>query len=157
MIDLRFPTALQIVLSVALAERDGFRCTSGVLSEGLRTNPSFIRKLLVPLTRDGIIVASVGKGGGLRLGQPPDRISLCDIFRAATSEKKMFAPREDIKKCCRISAHFNEFFEGVATEAERAMLNALAGRNVADCLDEILSLGQLKVSQGRRRLTGNRP
>jgi Rrf2 family transcriptional repressor of oqxAB len=136
-----------MVLSVALAERDGFRCTSQVLAEGLCTNPSFIRKLLIPLTHDGIIVASVGKGGGLRLGQPPDRISLCDIFRAATSEKRIFAPREDMEKRCRISTHFNEFFGTVAAEAERAMLNALAGRNVADCLDELLSLGQLKKTK----------
>ena len=47
MIDLRFPTALQMVLSVALADRDGFRCTSQILADGLSTNPSFIRKLLV--------------------------------------------------------------------------------------------------------------
>ena|ERR1700728_726827 len=39
------------------------------------------------------------------------------------------------------SARFNEFFEAIAAEADRAMLNALAGRNVADCLDEVLSLG----------------
>jgi Rrf2 family transcriptional repressor of oqxAB len=147
MTDLRFPTALQMVLSVALAERDGFRCTSRMLAEGLHTNPSFIRKLLVPLTHDGIIVASVGKGGGLRLGHPPDRISLCDIYRVATSEKRIFAPRNDIENRCRISAHFNEFFEAVAAEADRAMLNALAGRNVADCLDEVLSLGQLKEAK----------
>jgi Rrf2 family transcriptional regulator, repressor of oqxAB len=152
MIDLRFPTALQMVLSVALAERDGFRCTSRMLAEGLHTNPSFIRKLLVPLTHEGIIVASVGKGGGLHLGQPSDRISLCDIYRAATSEKRIFVPRDDIENRCRISAHFNEFFEAVAAEADGAMLNALAGRNIADCLDEVLGLGQLKEIKGRRRL-----
>jgi Rrf2 family transcriptional regulator, repressor of oqxAB len=144
MIDMRFPTALQIVLSVALAERDGFRCTSSSLAEGLSTNPSFIRKLLVPLTQEKIIAASVGKGGGLRLGRLSNQITLCDVYRAATSEKKIFSAREDIPKRCRISAHFNEFFDAVAAEAEKAMLNALAERNVAGCLDEILMLGQMK-------------
>jgi Rrf2 family transcriptional regulator, repressor of oqxAB len=144
MIDLRFPTALQMVLSVALADRDGFRCTSQVLADGLQTNPSFIRKLLVPLTQEGIIVASVGKGGGLHLGRPAERISLREVYRAATSEKKMFAQRENLQNRCRISAHFNEFFEAITDEAGSAMMNALAGRSIADSLDDILILGLAK-------------
>jgi len=144
MIDLRFPTALQMVLSVALADRDGFRCTSQVLADGLQTNPSFIRKLLVPLTQEGIIVASAGKGGGLHLGRPAERISLREVYGAATSEKKMFAQRENLQNRCRISAHFNEFFEAISDEAGSAMMNALAGRSIADSLDEILILGLAK-------------
>jgi Rrf2 family transcriptional repressor of oqxAB len=70
MIDLRFSTGRQMVLSVALADQDGFRCTSRTLAEGLGTNPSFVRKLLIPLTREGMIVAAIGKGGGLHLGRP---------------------------------------------------------------------------------------
>ena len=132
MIDLRFPTALQMVLSVALAATGTeFRCTSQVLADGLQTNPSFIRKLLVPLTQEGIIVASVGKGGGLHLGRPAERISLCEVYRAATSEKKMFGQRENLQNRCRISAHFNEFFEAITDEAGSAMMNALAGRSIA--------------------------
>lgn len=56
MLDYRFPTALQMVLSVAMAEQLGERSTSAILAYGLEANPSFIRKLMVPLTRDGIIV-----------------------------------------------------------------------------------------------------
>ncbi len=57
MLDYRFPTALQMVLSVAMAEQLGQRSTSAILAYGLEANPSFIRKLMVPLTRDGIIVS----------------------------------------------------------------------------------------------------
>src|SRR5712672_974978 len=88
MIDLRFPTALQMVLSVALADQDGFRCTSQILADGLSTNPSFVRKLLVPLTREGMIVASIGMGGGLHLGRPPGEITLRDIYVAVTEDKR---------------------------------------------------------------------
>ncbi|MCR1320546.1 hypothetical protein NR352_26955, partial [Enterobacter soli] len=59
MLDYRFPTALQMVLSVAMAEQLGERSTSAILAYGLEANPSFIRKLMVPLTRDGIIVVSL--------------------------------------------------------------------------------------------------
>jgi Rrf2 family transcriptional repressor of oqxAB len=48
MLDYRFPTALQMVLSVAMAEQLGERSTSAILAYGLEANPSFIRKLMVP-------------------------------------------------------------------------------------------------------------
>lgn len=51
MLDYRFPTALQMVLSVAMAEQSGERSTSAILAYGLEANPSFIRKLMVPLPR----------------------------------------------------------------------------------------------------------
>ncbi|AUT66729.1 Rrf2 family transcriptional regulator [Paraburkholderia terrae] len=80
MFDLRFPTSLQIVLSVALAERDGLRCTTQVLAAGLNINPSVIRSLLKPLREKLVIVETTGKVGGLSLGLPHDKSSLWDIY-----------------------------------------------------------------------------
>jgi len=73
MIDLRFSTALQMVLSVALADKDGFRCTSRTLAEGLGTNASFIRKLLIPLTREGMIVQRSARAGVFTSAGRPSR------------------------------------------------------------------------------------
>ena len=149
--DVRFPTALQMVLSVALADHDGFRCTSQTLADGLGTNPSFIRKLLVPLTAEGMLVASVGKGGGLHLGRNAAKITLRDIYRAVTEQKPVLAARQDIPPRCRISANIGEFFGGIADEAEAAMLGALAQRNVAESLDEILRLDAARSGGGAKR------
>ncbi|WP_309598632.1 RrF2 family transcriptional regulator, partial [Klebsiella pneumoniae] len=80
MLDYRFPTALQMVLSVAMAEQMGERSTSAILAYGLEANPSFIRKLMVPLTRDGIIVSTLGRNGSIHLGRPADKITLRDIY-----------------------------------------------------------------------------
>src|SRR5260370_12867971 len=103
--DVRFPTALQMAVSVALADRDGFRCTSQVLGDGLGTNPSFVRQLLVPLRQDGIIDASVGKGGGLHLARPAANITLRDIYSSITGEKRILAARPLVPPRCRVSAN----------------------------------------------------
>jgi len=147
MIDLRFSTALQMVLSLALADKDGFRCTSRTLAEGLGTNPSFIRKLLIPLTREGMILAAIGKGGGLHLGRAAERITLRDVYLAVTEDKKVLVAREDIQPRCRISANINDFFAEVATNAETAMLDALGRRNIADGLAEILRLDDIRTKR----------
>ena len=147
MIDLRFSTAVQMVLSVALAEHDDFRCTSQMLAEGLGTNPSLIRKLLFPLSRDGLIRPSVGKGGGLRLGRAAERITLRDVYQSVIENKAILAIRDDIPRRCRISANINEFFAEVATDAETAMLDALGSRNIADSLAELLRLDAIRMKR----------
>ncbi|WP_240089244.1 Rrf2 family transcriptional regulator, partial [Klebsiella pneumoniae] len=94
MLDYRFPTALQMVLSVAMAEQMGERSTSAILAYGLEANPSFIRKLMVPLTRDGIIVSTLGRNGSIHLGRPADKITLRDIYLSVI---------EDKRHCCKVS------------------------------------------------------
>ena len=152
MIDMRFSTAVQVVLSVALAEHDDFRCTSKMLAEGLGTNPSLIRKLLFPLSRDGLIRPSVGKGGGLRLGRAADRITLRDVYQSVIENKAILAIRDNIPRRCRISANINEFFDTVTGEAERAMLETLQRRTIAESLADILRLDEHRRS---RRRTGS--
>ncbi|WP_294907098.1 RrF2 family transcriptional regulator [Tatumella sp. UBA2305] len=138
MLDYRFPTALQMVLSVAMAEQLGKRSTSAILAQGLESNPSLIRKLMVPLTRDGIIATTLGRTGSIHLGRPAAGISLRDIYLAVTEEKKLLNSRPDVKKpCCIVSANVCWYFKSLAEEAEQASLNVLATRSVADALADI--------------------
>jgi Rrf2 family transcriptional repressor of oqxAB len=142
MIDLRFPTALQLVLSLAFAAEIGQRCTSSGLALGLGANPSLVRKLLVPLARDGIVVASLGKNGGVRLGRPAGRITLRDVYQSVMEGKRVLAPRDDVPSLCLVSTNIGKLFEMISREAESALLSALNGRTIADSLEELRQLNQ---------------
>ncbi|MGD1567565.1 RrF2 family transcriptional regulator [Klebsiella pneumoniae] len=139
MLDYRFPTALQMVLSVAMAEQMGERSTSAILAYGLEANPSFIRKLMVPLTRDGIIVSTLGRNGSIHLGRPADKITLRDIYLSVIEDKKLWASRPDVPARCVVSASANAcwYFKSVADEAEQASLNVLARHTVASALEAV--------------------
>ncbi|HBU4525488.1 RrF2 family transcriptional regulator [Klebsiella pneumoniae] len=132
MLDYRFPTALQMVLSVAMAEQMGERSTSAILAYGLEANPSFIRKLMVPLTRDGIIVSTLGRNGSIHLG-----ITLRDIYLSVIEDKKLWASRPDVPARCVVSANACWYFKSVADEAEQASLNVLARHTVASALEAV--------------------
>lgn len=119
MLDYRFPTALQMVLSVAMAEQMGERSTSAILAYGLEANPSFIRKLMVPLTRDGIIVSTLGRNGSIHLGRPADKITLRDIYLSVIEDKKLWASRPEVPARCVVSANACWYFKSVADEAGR--------------------------------------
>src|SRR5258708_11046117 len=83
MIDVRFPTALQIMLSLALADRNGVsHLSSAELAKSLGANPSLVRKLLVPLVRSNLLRSQMGKTGGVRLARPVAEITLRDIYCA---------------------------------------------------------------------------
>ena len=76
-----------MVLSVAMAEQMGERSASAILAYGT-SEPSFIRKLMVPLTRDGIIVSTLGRNGSIHL-EPSERtkIHLRDIYLSVIEDK----------------------------------------------------------------------
>ncbi|WP_336105889.1 RrF2 family transcriptional regulator [Klebsiella pneumoniae] len=138
MLDYRFPTALQMVLSVAMAEQMGERSTSAILAYGLEANPSFIRKLMVPLTRDGIIVSTLGRNGSIHLGRPADKITLRDIYLSVIEDKKLWASRPDVPARCVVSANACWYFKSVADEAEQASLNVVLARHtVASALEAV--------------------
>ncbi|RAU34641.1 transcriptional regulator [Pantoea sp. RIT413] len=139
MLDYRFPTALQMVLSVAMAEQLGKRSTSAILAYGLEANPSFIRKLMVPLTRDGIIVSTLGRTGSIHLGRPAAEITLRDIYTSVIEDKKLWASRPDVAPRCLVSANLCWYFKSIAHEAEEASLKVLETRTVADALNELKS------------------
>lgn len=134
MLDYRFPTALQMVLSVAMAEQSGERSTSAILAYGLEANPSFIRKLMVPLARDGIIVSTLGRNGSIHLGRPAEEITLRDIYLSVTEDKKLWASRPDVPARCVVSANACWYFKSIADEAEQASLAVLARHTVASAL-----------------------
>ncbi len=100
-------------------------------------NPSFIRKLMVPLTRDGIIVSTLGRNGSIHLGRPADKITLRDIYLSVIEDKKLWASRPDVPARCVVSANACWYFKSVADEAEQASLNVLARHTAASALEAV--------------------
>ncbi|MDL2408584.1 Rrf2 family transcriptional regulator [Rhizobium calliandrae] len=145
MIDTRFPTAFQMVLTVAVHNRDGLRCTSFELAAGLGSNPSFVRKLLVPLSQSGILISSAGKNGGIRLGRPAGEITLHDVYSSVIFDKRLWAARDDVPCRCPVSTHIAVLFESVARRAEFAVMGALNGLTIADALLQLKEIEQQEL------------
>lgn len=141
MMDLRFATALQLLLSLALAEEHGMaQLSSGALAEGLGVASSFVRKLIMPLARDGLIVSSMGKNGGVRLARPADQITVAEVYASVIEEKQLWQARDDIPHRCVVSNNIVPFFNGIAEDAGKAVMATLQRRTLRDSLDELRRL-----------------
>ena len=137
-IDVRFPTALQVMLSLALADRSGVsQLSSAELAKSLGANPSFVRKLLGPLVQSKLLRSQMGKTGGVRLAQPAAEITLRDIYRAVVADTKIWAPRTGIPRRCLVSSNVQGYFEELIDDAQDAILSMLGRRTLLEVLTEL--------------------
>lgn len=138
MIDVRFPTALQIMLSLLLARKEGVAfVSSSQLAEGLNTNPSLVRNILVPLVQAGLVASSMGKHGGVQLAREPDQINLREIYETVSDRKTLFSMRTDFPHRCVVSRNFEAHFQDLANEADTALLELLASRTLAQSFADL--------------------
>lgn len=137
MIDVRFPTALQLMLNLALAHAEGVaQLSSTQLAGALGANPSLVRKLLSPLANSGLVRSSFGRDGGIRLGRPADAITLREIYSAVLGEKSLWAPRA-VPHQCLVSSNVERYFVDLAAKADDAVLRTLEHKTLADSLSEL--------------------
>ena len=133
MLDRRFPTALQVMQSLVLMERqDRPWVSSSEFATYFHVNPTLMRRLLTALVQHGLLQSQMGRNGGVRLARRPEHITLRDIYCAAVADKKLWTPRTDIPLRCAVSRNFKAYFETLEQDADLALANFLASRTLAD-------------------------
>jgi Rrf2 family transcriptional regulator, repressor of oqxAB len=158
MLDVRFSSALKAMLLLGHAEEEGSPVLSSTqLARSLNTNPSLVRKLMVGLVQDGLVASTKGRSGGVRLGRRPDQITLEEIYRSAIGEKPLWAPRAEGPRECLVTNHAAEYFVRLTDETEVAVLSVLAGRTLADSLNELRAIDRAGGAPVSETLTGSRP
>jgi Rrf2 family transcriptional repressor of oqxAB len=144
MVDTRFPTALQIILTVAANDRASIRTTSQVLAESLNTNPSFVRKTVAILGKAGILASIDGLGGGVRLGRASHKITLLDIHRSVLPEQKVWSSRGNLTDSS-VSQGISAIADELGATADGAVARMLADVTVRDCIAKIEEIEALRT------------
>jgi Rrf2 family protein len=135
MVDTRFAVSVHFMTALAFNRPD--LMSSETLAKGVKTNPSFIRKLVVALASAGLVESVRGKSGGIRLAKNPKDISLAQIYRAVTEAAVIAVPGKAPEKACAISCGIGSVLCKVSQEIEDGTLKMLAKRNLQDVLAEI--------------------
>jgi Rrf2 family transcriptional repressor of oqxAB len=140
-LDTRFPTALQAMLLLAVAgQGDDPTLSSSDLARAMGANPALVRKLLVPLARNGLVLSSKGRNGGVRLALPPGRITLRDVYRSTLDTKPLWDPRPDGPHVCVVSSNAYNYFASLTSKAEKAVLDLLGDLTLADSLRDLYDM-----------------
>jgi Rrf2 family transcriptional repressor of oqxAB len=137
-VNVRFSSALQIMMSLAHAQDLGFSVlSSSQLAEGLNTTAPAVRNLLLRLSKAGLVSCTKGKTGGASLKRTPDRILLSDIYIAVSGGEGIFSIRNDIPHRCRVTKNIHGVFADVSKSAEKAIVKDLSAMKLASIMKSL--------------------
>ncbi len=92
--------------------------------------------MLATLGQAGLVDAVEGRDGGYRLAQPPDMITLKDIYCAIANEPLMPSHRP-ISPHCPISVAVGPAISAIVADAEARFQDALELRTLADVANSV--------------------
>ncbi|MCX5777614.1 MAG: Rrf2 family transcriptional regulator [Elusimicrobia bacterium] len=94
-------TDYAIRILVTMARRQDEACsTAGYIHRDLGISLSFVRKIMQQLGKRGLLKSCKGKGGGFRIGRPPQEINIIEII-TATQGPLRFNDCDDRPQSCR--------------------------------------------------------
>jgi Rrf2 family protein len=129
--------AIGVHILTALALRKGEPVPSEVLADSVRTNPAFIRQVLMQLRRAGFVDSRLGKGGGAVLARAAGSIRLDEVYQATASAPTVALHRTKPNQNCPVGRNIQPLLTRVLERAEGALLKDLRRVSVADLVSEI--------------------
>jgi Rrf2 family transcriptional repressor of oqxAB len=140
--DTRFSNAFQIVATVGIDTSLGRRSTSNSLAADLNTNPSFVRRIVSPLSKAGILQTSNGSSGGVILARDPKSITIEEIYKASLPDAKLWVTRSSLPATSLKTNNFAVVADALAGQAMQAIMQSLSEVTLQQCLDEITAANE---------------
>jgi Rrf2 family nitric oxide-sensitive transcriptional repressor len=117
-----------------LAYRQGELCTIGAIAASHAISENHLMKVVHQLARRGYVETLRGKGGGMRLARPPEKIRIGAVVRDV---EETLAPAECLaegRHCdCRLLPSCR--LQTLLRDAQHAFLQHLDGYTLRDMLD----------------------
>lgn len=136
MVDTRFSVSVQIMMT--LAQHKDEMVNSELLASVLQTNATFVRKLVANLVNAGLIESFRGKGGGIKLAMKPEKITLKEIYLAATEEKPLVnVHQKPVMKACSVSCCIKDVLEDIVDGIENSTLKFLSNKYLSDLMKKV--------------------
>lgn len=112
--------------------------TSDFIAWSANTHPARVRRVLAPLSRQGIVRGKEGSGGGYVLARAPEEITLDEIFQAVETGPVFPVHPRSPSDDCPVGAAIIPALEILQTEVEGAVRGVLGERSLAWFVDRIL-------------------
>lgn len=123
MVETKFGVSVHVM--TALAYNPGRWMSSEELSQTVCTNPSFIRKLLVDLSKANLVTSLRGKTGGVQLARPANKINLGEIYEAISQHNQLQVPEKEPNPHCIVSRSMKTILTEVSQKVEGNILKTL--------------------------------
>lgn len=126
-------------MALTCPQRPGGIVTSDRIAASVNTNPVVIRRVLGGLREAGLVVSVRGQGAGVKLGRPPESITLKDVYEAVEPEPLIALHSAVPNQECPIGLGLPPVLQGAYGRAEDAMKEELAAISIADVLRKTIA------------------
>ena len=134
--DRSYSTAIHILAVLGIRNPD--LVSSEELAMGIRTNPGLIRRVLLKLSKHGLIVSTKGKGGGNRLAKSPDKITMEDIYVAVNVSPLFGSFDKEPLKVCKVSCNMGKVLTDIYGELEGGLKKNMKKVKLAKIIKEFV-------------------
>lgn len=130
-----FEQAVYVITMLALQE-DHQPVKSHVLSEVLQVSDSYLKKVLMKLSRAGLVSSNASKNGGYQLAKPVEEMTLRDVFFALELQAdivefkqiahKIYDDEEDVRRAeDKVHATLERGLQALYSELEQLRISEL--------------------------------
>lgn len=136
MVDTRFSLSIHVMMTLAY-QKDGL-VNSEYIAGALKTNPTFVRKIVSKLVDAGLVESFRGKGGGIRIARAPAEITLDEIYAAAVDEKCLVSThKKPVTKSCPVSCSMSDILGDIVEGIETSTKSYLSQMHLSDLLRKV--------------------
>lgn len=133
--DTKFSVAVHILILISESPSP---INSDQMAESVGTNASYIRKILALLKKADIVDGHRGVSG-YDMTVSPEQLTLLQIYQAVTEGTKVHIldiHRNPNDKCV-VGHYIQPVLSGIFADVEDTFAKSLAGKTLADCIDDI--------------------
>ena len=137
--------ALRVLIYLSL--NPDRQCSIAEIADGYRSSENHLMKVVQQLAREGFISSTRGRGGGIRLGMPAEKIRVGAVVRVTE-------PDMDLAECGTCVIRGVCGLTSVFSRASAAFLNVLDEYTLADVIrsgDALTALLRLGLEPGGRK------
>lgn len=133
--DTRFSSAIHALILIAASEKP---MTSEDIAGSVGTNASYIRKIIGSLKKKGIIESHRGISG-YALKLKAEDLTLLQIYQAVNETEAicLFDLHQNSNDKCIVGRHIKSVLTEMFMEMDEAIILALSGKTLADCIGSI--------------------
>jgi DNA-binding IscR family transcriptional regulator len=129
------------VHALALPARTPGTTPSAHIAGSVNTHAVSLRRVVVRFVRAGLVISHEGRDGGYRLARPAAEITLADVYRALRAAGPLPPSSAVPNPQCPVGSGIRAALGEVADEAERRLLDDLAGHTIAEVSGRAVALG----------------
>lgn len=135
----RLSDAVHMMIYIEVA--DGALCSSAAIAESIKTNPAYVRQLMMKLRKAGLL-QSVHGHAMPRLARQPEKISLLDVYKAVEGDKPLLHLDANINPSCDIGVNIQYALKGYYEQIQEQIEREMAQIKLSDVMKDFLNVYQ---------------